>query len=318
MFHMMNGARIGVGTRRGRWATPATSSRSTTRESVPGPPHRPAGKDATRPQVPIIEHADVRRMLLAQKSYVEGALALVLYCSRLVDEQQTATTDEGGRRRAAAGRADTHRQELALPVVPGGQQSRHPGPRRLRLHARLRRGAALPRQPSQPHPRGHARHPGPRPARAQGDAGRWRRTERADFTDRGHDSTRTRRRGKYGTLGDAIAQHLEQRAGGDLTAHQPRRPAVAMANSSVYLDAVGHTVIAWMWLEQMTAVDQRHGDFYDGKRTAGALFLHPRAAQSDGSTRSARQHGYHHARYAPGMVLGASSFSTLMWREWII
>ena len=36
--------------------------------------------------MPIIEHADVRRMLLAQKAYVEGALALVLYCARLVDE----------------------------------------------------------------------------------------------------------------------------------------------------------------------------------------------------------------------------------------
>ena len=39
--------------------------------------------------MPIIEHPDVRRMLLAQKSYVEGALALVLYCARLLDEEQT-------------------------------------------------------------------------------------------------------------------------------------------------------------------------------------------------------------------------------------
>ena len=39
--------------------------------------------------MPIIEHADVRRMLLAQKSYFEGALALELYCARLVDEQHT-------------------------------------------------------------------------------------------------------------------------------------------------------------------------------------------------------------------------------------
>ena len=56
-----------------------------------------------------------------------------------------------------------------------------------------------------------------------------------------------------------------------LTSHDDR--AVAMANSSVYLDAVGHTVIAWMWLEQMTAVDQRRGDFYDGKRTAARYFF---------------------------------------------
>jgi hypothetical protein len=43
--------------------------------------------------VPIVEHADVRRMLLAQKSYVEGGLALCLYCARLVDEQKTAEND---------------------------------------------------------------------------------------------------------------------------------------------------------------------------------------------------------------------------------
>ena len=42
-------------------------------------------KDPSTPQVPIIDHPDVKRMLLAQKSYVEGALALALYCARLVD-----------------------------------------------------------------------------------------------------------------------------------------------------------------------------------------------------------------------------------------
>ena len=47
------------------------------------------GKDASQPQVRIIEHADVKRMLLAQKAYCEGALALELYCARLVDEQHT-------------------------------------------------------------------------------------------------------------------------------------------------------------------------------------------------------------------------------------
>ena len=39
----------------------------------------------------MIEHADVKRMLLAQKSYVEGALALGLYCAMLVDEGRTST-----------------------------------------------------------------------------------------------------------------------------------------------------------------------------------------------------------------------------------
>src|ERR671917_241130 len=45
---------------------------------------RPADtRDPAAPPVPIIEHADVRRMLLAQKCYAEGALAFVLYCGLL-------------------------------------------------------------------------------------------------------------------------------------------------------------------------------------------------------------------------------------------
>lgn len=43
-------------------------------------------------QVPIIEHADIRRMLLVQKSFVEGSLALGLWCARLMDEAETAET----------------------------------------------------------------------------------------------------------------------------------------------------------------------------------------------------------------------------------
>ena len=101
MFHMMNEARIGVGLGavmlgyagyeasldyarqrpQGRHIAAAPKD-SATRAAV--------AKDATQPQVPIIQHADVKRMLLAQKAYVEGGLALELYCSRLVDELNTA------------------------------------------------------------------------------------------------------------------------------------------------------------------------------------------------------------------------------------
>jgi len=48
--------------------------------------------------------------------------------------------------------------------------------------------------------------------------------------------------------------------------------AISLANSSVYLEVFGHTVIAWMWLEQLTAVVGKDGDFYDGKRHAARYF----------------------------------------------
>src|SRR5574343_153046 len=90
MFHMMNEARIGVGmaaTMLGMAGYHASLEYAKNRPQ--GRAMGPTGKDPAQPQVRIIEHADVKRMLLAQKAYCEGALALELYCARLVDEQHT-------------------------------------------------------------------------------------------------------------------------------------------------------------------------------------------------------------------------------------
>jgi alkylation response protein AidB-like acyl-CoA dehydrogenase len=91
MFHMMNEARIGVGiaaTMLGMAGYYASLDYAKNRPQ--GRPITGSGKDAAAPQSRIIEHADVKRMLLAQKAYAEGALALELYCARLVDEHHTA------------------------------------------------------------------------------------------------------------------------------------------------------------------------------------------------------------------------------------
>jgi alkylation response protein AidB-like acyl-CoA dehydrogenase len=99
MFHMMNEARIAVGlgaTMLGYAGYEASLDYAKTRPQ--GRPMGIGGKDASKPQVPIIEHADVKRMLLAQKSYCEGALALELYCARLVDELHTG--DDAAKARA--------------------------------------------------------------------------------------------------------------------------------------------------------------------------------------------------------------------------
>ena len=83
MFQMMNEARIGVGI-----AAVATAS-AAYHESLAYARMRPQGRDPAKkdggPQRVIIEHADVRRMLLRQKSIVEGSLALSLWAARLVD-----------------------------------------------------------------------------------------------------------------------------------------------------------------------------------------------------------------------------------------
>jgi len=93
MFHMMNEARIQVGLGATMLGYAGyLQSLDYARQRVQGRPVA-AGqrvvKDAQQAPVAIIEHADVKRMLLAQKAYAEGALALQLYCARLVDEQRT-------------------------------------------------------------------------------------------------------------------------------------------------------------------------------------------------------------------------------------
>src|SRR4051794_41637712 len=83
MFHMMNEARVGVGM--GAAALGVTGYlHSLDYAGARTQGRRVGGRDVTTPMVPITEHADVRRMLLAQKSYAEAGMALGLYCSRLV------------------------------------------------------------------------------------------------------------------------------------------------------------------------------------------------------------------------------------------
>ncbi|MEY3699354.1 MAG: hypothetical protein RL631_2007 [Pseudomonadota bacterium] len=95
MFHMMNEARIGVGlaaTMLGLAGYYASLDYARTRTQ--GRPVGPAGKNPEMPPVRLIDHADIKRMLLAQKAYGEGALALGLYGARLVDELHTGDADQ--------------------------------------------------------------------------------------------------------------------------------------------------------------------------------------------------------------------------------
>ncbi len=98
MFHMMNEARIAIGMAATMLGLAGYyASLDYAKQRPQGRPVGAGGKDASSPQVRLIEHADIKRMLLAQKSICEGALALQLYCARLVDEVRTgegAAADE--------------------------------------------------------------------------------------------------------------------------------------------------------------------------------------------------------------------------------
>jgi alkylation response protein AidB-like acyl-CoA dehydrogenase len=93
MFLMMNEARLGVGFGAAmigysgyQYSLEYAKDRTQGRVA---PNNKPTDKPAT-----IIQHGDVKRMLLAQKSYVEGGMALCFYAARLVDDSHTLTSDD--------------------------------------------------------------------------------------------------------------------------------------------------------------------------------------------------------------------------------
>ncbi len=273
MFHMMNEARVGVGL--GATALGYTGYLHALDYTKGRPQGRPvSAKDPASPQVPIIEHADVRRMLLAQKAYVEGALALNLYCGRLLDEQATGETDEVRTEstllldvltpiaKSWPSQWCLEANSLAIQVLGGYGYTREYPVEQLYRDNRL-----------------NPIHEGThgiqgldllgRKVVMQGGAGL---------------ALLTRTMGRTTTLAQAAGGELAE-LGAQLATVVERIPATTMrlftadsieaslANASVYLEAVGHAVLAWIWLEQLLAADGRTGDFYDGKRQAGRYFF---------------------------------------------
>ncbi len=88
MFLMMNEARIGVGMGATCMAYRGyVQSLEYAKERPQG--RSPLERDQSKPQLAIIEHVDVKRMLLQQKAYAEGSLALCLYSAKLADDIHT-------------------------------------------------------------------------------------------------------------------------------------------------------------------------------------------------------------------------------------
>ncbi|NMO34665.1 acyl-CoA dehydrogenase [Streptomyces sp. GMY01] len=273
MFHMMNEARIGVGL--GATALGYTGYLHALDYARTRPQGRPVtAKDAAAPQVPIIEHADVRRMLLAQKSYVEGALALILYCGRLLDEQRTAATEQERDRarllldvltpiaKSWPSQWCLEANNLAIQVHGGYGYTREYDVEQFYRDNRL----------NPIHEGTHGIHGLDllgRKVVADGGAGLGLLAETISATT----ARAAAAQGELAELGRSLDAALARivTVTGRLWADGD--PQTALANASVYLEAVGHTVLAWIWLEQLLAADGRDGDFYAGKRQAARYFF---------------------------------------------
>ncbi|MGE2715873.1 acyl-CoA dehydrogenase [Mycolicibacterium litorale] len=262
MFRMMNEARLGVGM--GAVALGYTGYLKSLQYARERPQGRPVtAKDPATPQVPIIEHADVKRMLLAQKSYVEGALALALYCARLVDlgDRQDLLDILTPVAKSWPSQWCVEANSLAIQVHGGYGYTReydveqHYRDNRLNpIHEGTHGIQSLDLLGRKVPQRGGAS------LRAVGEA------LAATVTAAGECG------GEAAALAAALDAQWQRLvtvttamfASGDIEA--------AMANSVVYLEAFGHVMIAWMWLEQVVAADGRSGDFYEGKRQAAQFF----------------------------------------------
>ncbi|MFM9940886.1 MAG: acyl-CoA dehydrogenase [Hyphomicrobiaceae bacterium] len=93
MFTMMNEARIGVSMGSVAHASAAFQhALAYARERRQG--RLPDQKDPASPQVPLVQHADVRRMLLQQKAAAEGGIAFGLLLAKFADLKAAASTPD--------------------------------------------------------------------------------------------------------------------------------------------------------------------------------------------------------------------------------
>ncbi|MCW2693908.1 MAG: acyl-CoA dehydrogenase [Mycobacterium sp.] len=273
MFHMMNEARVGVGL--GATALGYTGylhALDYARTRTQG--RRPGDKDPSTPPLPIIEHSDVRRMLLAQKAYVEGGLALGLYCSLLVDEQDTAP-EEADRERAALlldvltpvakswpSQWCLEANSLAIQVHGGYGYTRDYNVEQFYRDNRL----------NPIHEGTHGVHGLDllgRKAIMRGGAGLRLLLETVGATL----VRATEAGGEAAELAARLRPVVDRIGATTAALWGTGDPDVALANATVYLEAVGHAVVAWMWLEQLLAAAGKTGDFYDGKRQAARYFF---------------------------------------------
>ena len=249
MFHMMNEARIGVGlgaTMLG--AAGYEASLAYAKQRTQGRPIGAGGKDAAAPPVRLIEHADIRRMLLAQKAIVEGGMALALYCARLVDEQRTGTSE-------SATEAGTL-LEMLTPIAKSwpSEWALEANSLAIQIHGGYGYTRDFPVEQYWRDNRLNMIHEGThgiqgldllgRKAVMQGGAGLKLLARKVDAS-----IARALPQARLATHANALAQALQRLGAATRSAWATAVPEDALANATPYLQAFGHTVLAWLWLD---------------------------------------------------------------------
>lgn len=282
MFSMMNEARIGVGLMSASLAYSGfTESLAYARERRQG--RVPSRKDARAEQNMLVEHADIRRQLLAQKVYSEGSLALCLYASSLFEDQQTHP-DAAQRAKAALlldvltpvvkswpAKYGCRSNDIAIQVLGGAGYTRdfpleqlyrdqrlnpvHEGTEGIQAldllgrKVSMQNGAGLTSLCAA--------------VRAAIEAARA--VPALSLPARSLDGAVVALEGATRRLNDLKRDHVD----------------LAQANATVYLDVFGAVVMGWVWLKQaLVAFERRRAcedaalrDYYDGKVHAARYYF---------------------------------------------
>ena len=262
MFHMMNEARIGIGMAAtmlglaGYYASLDYAKNRPQGRPVQGPKDGAAAvvKDAAQPQVRIVEHADVKRMLLAQKSYGEGALALNLFCARLVDEQHTGD--------AAAADEARLLLEVLTPIAKSwpSEWCLEANSLAIQIHGGYGYTRDFPVEQYWRDNRLNMIHEGTHGIQAMDLLGRKVLMENGRGLQllAGRVNATIERAIQQPTLAphaNALAKALARIGAVTKAAWATGNPSEALANAVPYMQAFGHVVIAWTWLDLALAVD---------------------------------------------------------------
>jgi butyryl-CoA dehydrogenase len=277
MFHMMNEARIGVGTAAVMLGMAGFEASLEYAKNRPqGRPLGAGGKDSAAPQVRIIEHSDVKRMLLAQKSYCEGALALELYCARLVDEQHTAD----------AATADDARLllEVLTPIAKSwpSEWCLEANSLAIQIHGGYGYTRDFPVEQYWRDNRLNMIHEGThgiqaadllgRKVRMEGGKGMQLLAARMQAT-----AQRAAAVPHLQAHAKALLQALADVGKATQAAWATNDPIEALANAVPYMQAFGHTVLAWIWLDVVLSIlpsnDSKTIAVNDGRYAATQFFF---------------------------------------------
>lgn len=279
MFVMMNEARVAVGMGAASLACAGyLNALDYAKERTQGRPL--TDRDPTTPMIPIVEHADVRRMLLQAKCYAEGSYALCLHAARLIDDERSGGDAERERARTLL--------DILTPIVKSwpSEFGLRANDVAIQVHGGYGYTRDYPVERLYRDNRLNPIHEGTKGIQGLDLLGR-KVTMRNGAAFR---ALMEEIRGDLAAaeglegLADIRARLAEALDGAEattaaMTAAAPEAgPETFTANATIYLDMLGHVVVGWIWLRQAAAAARAlekgdpRADFLQGKIDAARWF----------------------------------------------